>query len=412
MKVIEAKVPELRFPEFNDELEFTNLKENSILITKGTTPKKFFPFGINFIKIECIEEYGINVKKSLFIDIQTHQKELSRSMLEVNDLLFAIAGATIGKCGIVKNDMIPANTNQALSIIRLKDKIDQIYVLNLLKSTVMKHYIYKNIAAGAQPNLNLEQIGNFTFNIPTLTEQTKIADFLSTVDQKIEQLNQKLKLWQKYKQGLMQQLFSQQLRFKDETGKDFTAWEEKRLGDVFSRVKGKNAENSLNVLTISARHGLINQQEYFNKSVSAKNVTGYYLLEKDDFAYNKSYSKGYPMGAIKRLNRYEKGVVSTLYICFRCKKPNSPSFYEHYFNSGIVNKELHKIAQEGARNHGLLNLSVVEFFNDLLILQPSLPEQQKFAEFLTSLDRKIELVSQQLEQMQSWKQGLLQKMFV
>lgn len=118
------------------------------------------------------------------------------------------------------------------------------------------------------------------------------------------------------------------------------------------------------------------------------------------------------MGAIKRLIKYEKGVVSTLYICFSVKSPFSSVFYEHYFESGYFNKELHRIAQEGARNHGLLNMSVVEFFRDLNVPVPFFKEQQKIASFLSSLDEQIAKVGQQIAQMSSWKKGLLQKMFV
>lgn len=221
-----------------------------------------------------------------------------------------------------------------------------------------------------------------------------------------------LYLLQEYKRGVMQKIFSQELRFTQDDGSAFPNWEEKKLGDVFSRVTRKNSENNKNVLTISAQQGLINQEEFFNKSVSAKDVTGYYLLKKNEFAYNKSYSKGYPMGAIKRLTKYNKGVVSTLYICFKAKNELEVNFYEQYFNSGFLNKELHKIAQEGARNHGLLNLSVVEFFRDILILEPSIKEQEKIADFLSTIDNKIEAISNQIEQVERFKKGLLQKMFV
>ena len=209
----------------------------------------------------------------------------------------------------------------------------------------------------------------------------------------------------------MQQLFSGQLRFKDENGMYFPKWEKKQLIDVAQRVVRKNKENNLNVLTISAQLGLVSQLEYFNKSVSAANVTNYYLLNKDDFAYNKSYSNGYPMGAIKRLKKYDKGVVSTLYICFEFNDKVSLDFMEQYFEYGRQNIELEKVAQEGARNHGLLNIGVNDFFNiDIKI--PTMPEQQKIATYLSSIDTKIESVKNQITQIQTFKKGLLQQMFV
>ena len=211
---------------------------------------------------------------------------------------------------------------------------------------------------------------------------------------------------------MMQKLFSQVLRFKADDGSEFSEWEEKKFGEVFERIKRRNKENCTNVLTISAQHGLINQEEFFNKSVAAQDVTGYYLLRKGDFAYNKSYSKGFPMGAIKRLKLYDKGVISTLYICFATENETTARFFEQYFDAGIMNRELHKIAQEGARNHGLLNLSVLEFFRDIVIQLPCEKEQKMIANFLTAIDTKIDAVDQQIERMQTFKNGLLQKLFV
>ena len=266
--------------------------------------------------------------------------------------------------------------------------------------------------SGSMKNVTKSDIFSLPVNVPKENEQIKIAKFLGAVDEKIRLLEVRHEKLTLYKKAMMQKIFSQTIRFKQDDGGDFPEWEVKKLGQIFDRVTRKNTENNKNVLTISSQLGLINQIEYFNKSVSAKDVTGYFLVENGEFAYNKSYSKGYPMGAIKRLNRYDKGVVSTLYICFRTKNEISGRFYEQFFEGGGLIKELHKIAQEGARNHGLLNLSVVEFFKDVDIPWMHLEEQQKIADFLSAIDDKIEAVSAQITQMQSFKKGLLQQMFV
>lgn len=207
------------------------------------------------------------------------------------------------------------------------------------------------------------------------------------------------------------QIFTQELRFKDENGEEFVDWREVTLGNIADRITSKNQFNNKNVLTISAQHGLISQLEFFNKSVSAKDLTGYYILKKNDFAYNKSYSSGYPMGAIKRLKHYSEGVVSTLYVCFRFGTEVSLSFMEQYFEAGIQNIEIEKVAQEGARNHGLLNIGINDFFNISLIL-PSYPEQIKIADFLSGIDEKIALETSLLDQLKVQKQYLLQQMFI
>jgi len=192
---------------------------------------------------------------------------------------------------------------------------------------------------------------------------------------------------------------------------DAGEWAVKPLKKAFTRVKAKNTENNLNVLTISAQLGLVSQLDYFNKSVSAKDVTGYYLLRKGDFAYNKSYSKGYPMGVIKPLKGYEKGVVSTLYICLRPNNGYNESFYEQYFDAGMLNNEIGKIAQEGGRNHGLLNVGVNDFFDEVYLHAPPPDEQQKIADCLSSIDILIATHTQKHEALQSYKKGLMQNLF-
>ena len=209
---------------------------------------------------------------------------------------------------------------------------------------------------------------------------------------------------QQEKKGLVPQLRFAEFR---ESGE----WDSASFEKIFDRLTDKNSEGNQNVLTISAQLGLVSQLEYFNKKVAAKDVTGYYLLHKGDFAYNKSYSKGYPMGAIKPLKLYDKGVVSTLYICFRAKKNYQPSFFEQYFDAGIVNSEIEKIAQEGGRAHGLLNVSVKEFFKDICLYVPLSEEQQKIADCLSSLDELISAQSQKVAALKAHKKGLMQQLF-
>ena len=247
---------------------------------------------------------------------------------------------------------------------------------------------------------------NMPILIPTISEQEKIAEILSTWDLAIEKQEQLIEKKKEFKKGLMQRLLSGEVRFKEFDDK----WKIISLGSIFDRVTDKNNVGVTNVLTISAQNGLVNQEEYFNKSVSSKDLSGYYLLKKGDFAYNKSYSNGYPLGAIKRLNDYEDGVVSPLYICFRAKEKISTCFYEQYFESGFLNKEIFKIAQEGARNHGLLNVSVTEFFKDIKIAKPSLEEQNKIAEVLIEADKEIELLEKELEVLKLQKKGLMQRL--
>lgn len=187
-------------------------------------------------------------------------------------------------------------------------------------------------------------------------------------------------------------------------------WKVVHFNECFHRLTQKNTENNQNVLTISAQQGLISQLDYYNTLYASEDKTGYFLLQKGDFAYNKSYSADYAYGAIKQLEKYDKGIVSPLYICFSANEGTNTDFYRQYFEAGMFNREIYKIAQEGARNHGLLNVSTPEFFSAVLVFPP-VEEQKKIAEVLSCCNRVIELKQQLIAEMQQLKSGFLQAMF-
>jgi type I restriction enzyme, S subunit len=186
-----------------------------------------------------------------------------------------------------------------------------------------------------------------------------------------------------------------------------SGWEIQSLGDVVSRVTRRNNIGNTNVLTISARDGLINQEEFFNKRVASADLSQYLLLSKGDFAYNKSYSAGYPVGVVRRLDRYPRGVVSPLYICFRPNPQCIDSDYlVHYFQSGLLDGDIAWIAKEGARNHGLLNVSIKDMLS-LPVRVPSLAEQRYVADVLDTVDATIRSTERLIAKIEMFKQGIL-----
>ena len=169
------------------------------------------------------------------------------------------------------------------------------------------------------------------------------------------------------------------------------AWEQRKLGDIAERVTRKNENNESDLpLTLSAQHGLIDQRLFFNAQVASRDMSGYYLLRQGEFAYNKSTSADSPWGAIKRLTRYEKGCVSTLYICFALLNAN-PDYLVTYYETNRWHKAVQMIAAEGARNHGLLNIAPDDFFDTMVSLPESQAEQQTIGAFFSRLDSLITL---------------------
>ena len=171
-------------------------------------------------------------------------------------------------------------------------------------------------------------------------------------------------------------------------------WEQRKLGDLVDRVTRKNQDLVSELpLTISAQYGLIDQNEFFEKRVASKDVSGYYLIENGEFAYNKSTSTDAPWGAVKRLDRYENGVLSTLYIVFGIKENNpvDSDFLVSYYSTNLWHKGIHEIAAEGARNHGLLNIAPADFFETELTIPQDIEEQKKIGKYFEELERLITL---------------------
>ena len=249
---------------------------------------------------------------------------------------------------------------------------------------------------------------------PSLPEQTAIGSFFQDIDQLISLQQRKLEVLKEKKKTYLKLLFPAKgqtkpaLRFagfEDD-------WKEVKLGEVTERItrKNKHLESTL-PLTISAQYGLIDQETFFNKKVASKDVSGYYLLKRGEFAYNKSYSSEYPWGAVKRLDNYEKGVLSPLYIVFKPKFIDS-DFLAVYYAGSNWHKEVSMRASEGARNHGLLNISPQDFFDTELIIPISSAEQEAIGSFFQDLDKAIGKQEEKVNQLKESKQTLLRKMFI
>ena len=198
------------------------------------------------------------------------------------------------------------------------------------------------------------------------------------------------------------------LRFKGFTDD----WEQRKLNEATTRILRKNKNLiSKRPLTISAQYGLIDQQAFFNKQVASSNLENYLLLEKGEFAYNKSYSDGFPYGTIKKLNLYDNGAVSTLYIAFKANADINSDFLENLFSSNKWNNEVYKIAAEGARNHGLLNISPDDFFNIKITISKDSQEQAFISKFLRVFDNLLALYDRKLKLLSQVKKYLLDNLF-
>lgn len=327
-------------------------------------------------------------------------KETALKLYHKGTVLIAMygQGKTRGTAAVLG---IEATVNQACAALTVHSGCPKFLFYQLQNSY---HAIRRLSNTGNQENLNAEIIKNFKILWPDELEQQKIAAILSTQDKVIELKEKLLVQKQQQKKYLMQQLLTGKKRLPGFGGE----WKTIHLNEISCRIETKNTVGNNNILTISAQYGLINQTEFFDKVIASDDKSNYYLLSKDEFAYNRSYSKGYPYGTIKRLKRYVQGVVSPLYICFAVnKKLASLDFLEQYFEASIINREIQSIVQEGARNHGMLNVAVDDFFR-IKITMPGIEEQKEIAEILSTADHEIDLLQKSIEAEKQKKKALMQ----
>ncbi|EGO4566725.1 TPA: restriction endonuclease subunit S [Escherichia coli] len=286
------------------------------------------------------------------------------------------------------------------------------FIYYTLQSDLVQRQIAKSAGGSTFSRINLSDIRALNIKTPAICEQDKISQILTAWDKAISVTESLLANSQQQKKALMQQLLTGKKRLLDENGTRFSeTWKLYALSELFQRVTTKNNGKSNNVVTISGQHGLIKQEDFFKKTVASDTLDGYFLLKKGQFAYNKSYSNGYPMGAIKRLNRYPEGVVTTLYICFELTTPKKScgDYWEHYFESGLLNNSLSQIAHEGGRAHGLLNVKPSDFFS-LKVAVPGFEEQQKIASVLSAADTEISTLEKKLACLKDEKKALMQQL--
>jgi type I restriction enzyme S subunit len=263
---------------------------------------------------------------------------------------------------------------------------------------------------GALPSYNAGDLKIIKVALPGEPEQVKISNFLDVAAARLSLLTQRHEALRAYKKGMMQRLFSQELRFTRDDGSPFPDWQVKRLMEVAARVTEKNASDAVSfVLTNSAVEGIVSQQTYFDKDIAnQENLGGYYVVQENDFVYNPRISVSAPVGPIKR-SRFKIGVMSPLYTVFRFQGQNL-EFFEQFFASSMWFKYLKTVANYGAR-HDRMAITTSDFMA-MPLPYPHPDEQQKIADFLAALDAKIDAVARQIDAMQRFKKGLLQQMFV
>lgn len=371
---------------------------------KGITKEQVRSEGLPCIRYgEIYTTHDYIIKKFVSYIEEDLVKESQK--IKKNDILFAGSGETIediGKSVAYTKDEI-AFAGGDIIILSTNETENAECIAYLLETDYSRKQKRKFGQGNSVVHIYSSSLSTLKIALPPLPEQRRIATLLSTWDSGIATLGALLAELQNRKKYLAQQLLSGKKRVFGFEEK----WKEVDFERVITRIVRKNDIESTNVVTISAQRGFVRQEDFFSRKVASETLTGYYLIKEGEFAYNKSYSNGYPMGAFKRLNGFKFGVVTTLYICFSINEGYNSNFLVHFFENGFMNNSLSKIAQEGGRAHGLLNIGLSDFLH-LQIKLPSYAEQTAIAKILDQSECEIELVKQQLAALKLQKKGLMQ----
>lgn len=388
------KEPKIRFKEFKGEWEEHSLSENEFSIVAGGDIDKTylknsgkFPVIANAITNDGILGYYENSYR-------------------VQEPAVTVTGR--GEVGIAV-----ARHYSFTPVVRLLS-IKSPHNVDFLANAINCYKV--PVESTGVPQLTTAKLQEYRIPMPrTIEEEDAIASFFTTIDAQISASTSRLASLKQIKAASLQAMFPQEgetvpkLRFKGFEGE----WEKVKLNTFAKRVtrKNTNLESTL-ALTIASAQGLVSQIDYFNNLVIGSNICNYYLLYKGEFAYNKSYSNGYPFGSVKRLDRYEKGILSTLYITFSIDDSISSDYLTQFFETTLWHKEVAERSAEGARNHGLLNIGAEDFLTINIVKPQSKEEQQMISDYFISLDRQITLQTNRLEKLKQIKAACLDKMFV
>ena len=405
----------MRFPEFSGDWIESKLGDIADFskgagISKDQRSEKGNPC---ILYGELYTRYKSEVITNVFSKTALPDSDLVKSI--ANDIIIPASGETAediatARCVPFDNILLGGDLN----IIRLHEQDGKFFSYQL---NGVRKYDIATVAQGVSVvHLHAGDLKGITVKYPShIAEQEKISQILGLIDDRIATQSKIIEELTTLRSALYDSMFCSpgqempKFRIQSFSGK----WQLCQLNEICSRKSIKNKDNLYSrVLTIAAQHGLVDQESFFKKRIASENLESYLCLEKGDFAYNKSYSSDYPWGAVKRLSNFDKGIISPLYICFT-PKPEviDPDYLAHYFESTKWHSGISEISGEGARNHGLLNMSVIDYFNTCHRI-PGLDEQKAIARRLNAIAHKLQTEQEYLELLNRQKDCFLKQMFI
>ena len=405
------KRPKLRFPGFDEPWNTALLSDYFVKSTKKNSDGMISNVICNSAKQGLIPQREYFDK-----DIANSDNTNGYYIIESNDFVYNPRKSADAPYGPISSYQYPESgiVSPLYLCFRAKREINPLYFEWYFRSSTWHRYIYMSGDSGARHgrvSIKDDVFFAMPINVPSAKEQERISLFLDAIERRIETQRTLVETLKKYKRGVFEAIFTRKLRLVPKARQsDWTAF---KLSDFATRITRKNNGATNIPLTISAQYGLIDQRDFFSKVVASSDMSGYYLLHRDEYAYNRSTSNDYPFGSIKRLELYNEGAVSTLYLCFAIKEDVVLSnFAKWYFESSQWHRGVNEICAEGARNHGLLNVPTDGFFDTVHILPSNIEEQAQIAAFLSRVHGKLAKAQEELDKLIGLRNGLMQQLFI
>ena len=407
--------PKLRFKQ-NDGSDFPDWNFSKLAslsdVRDGTHESpKYIKDGFPLITSKnLLKDGNLDFKNINFITQEDFNSINLRSKVDIGDIIFGMIG-TIGNPVLLKEDGFAIKN---VALIKEKKQLSNKFLIYYLQSNPISKQFYILNTGGTQKFISLSVIRGLLINFPSSKEQQKIASFLSLVDKKIELLTKKHELLEKYKKGLMQKIFSQQIRFKQDDGSDFPDWESYKVGDLVKNIGGapleKYVKKQSSYKFISIGNYLQGGKYYDNGArIELNDITKKKLLNQNDLVMvlNDKTASGNIIGSTLLIDESDKYIYNQRSERIICNNLIDVKYIHLFFNSPFFRNNIFKLSQGGTQIY--INFSNIKKI-DLEI--PVKEEQQKIASFLSSIDKKIDLAKLQIEKTQTFKKGLLQQMFV
>jgi type I restriction enzyme S subunit len=377
--------------------ELTDLLTNGFVGTSLPHQTENSETGIRYLQGFNVRPNKLDLTRTTWVTHDFHAKN-RKSQLREGDVLVVQSGH-IGTAAVVSKEAAGSNCH-AVIICRFNPEIvDPDFASQYLNSSIGQARLRGLHVGSSLPHINTSELGRFKLPLPPLHEQRKLAELWVTWDTAIQKTEQLIAAKERSSKALMQRVFGP------------STYPRLRLSEFTRRITRKNIEGNGHPLTISGAEGLVSQSRYFGKRIAAEQTEHYTLLKRGEFAYNKSYSAGYPLGAIKRLDGHAEGIVSTLYLCFALDESKAPpsDYFAYFCEAGGYNHQIYQVAQEGARNHGLLNVTAEDFFSMKMPVPPR-EVQERVVRALGAAHHELALLRDQLTALREQKRGLMQKL--